>query len=1179
MKNKRLLTVLLSLTLVVTLALALVASAENRYTGDLSRARQYLGIAVEETDGSSMATTLSELGSYLSENEIDPNTDGYAEFMLAYEEQKLVCLELLLDESDEKTTARQKGDALLVIVSFIDNNGLDADVCDAADFLAELNAAKLECANAYMNSAMAESTAAKRRSALALANAFITSVKIAPAPEGAEEDPLDALNELYDESVLGCAELFLAESEGSSDPAAKSSTLTSLGGFITEFGVDLTTEEGVKLADKIDNERFACATSYLSSILATASASKKVTLLYELQSYLESYDMPESDPEASPEEDKYLAFAANYESTVVSCAQALVDALADEGDLVVGNAKETGEVDVLANGAAARMLNEFISTFPELFPEVIEVGRLTVPGAGAVNSNGDNGGNDGGSESDAPENKTQLELDIEAFYADYRVKIAAHNDAIVKNRDYLYSNALYTDRLEGAPAIVKNFNVATDKFDVSNLGYNQAQLEGYSTGDGYFTIRYLVGNTHTFPHVTVPNSSRGVVIEFDITTFGTLPGMSSENGSYAFPIAGTNGVSYFSIDANGGVTCTDVVSGDKYTRENVIGRGGWSHISLVYRPDCYMTLYVDYVEIGTYRSGSVYATQPYETYVMGSWRLGTTNAVNKEFSLDNFVLYTGTSVRDPYEEISAEQRMILMADALKAGATVSSSVAKTSYDYVSANIISFFNDGNANGVLDEGECLLSQSDALYAEMTAAIENYLDFIRADAGGSSRYTALLQKIKDDNEAEYYALIKTARDQERRPSTLSYRSALLLSAQSFLDRADVRDNITMGTKYQQAVAWRADIEAEMEIETWADEYTKAIGDFFALEQPTEIVNRYSMLCDLTATLEANADYVALLALDGYLDTYGAAYERFKNEAEAMVSDVQQISNAQQFIALMKYAASFAEDTWEANFKILDEIITTARALYNAEGKIDKYYTGFAAAEATYNKMNPYFYGALQDRHEQYLSVLLERYEASNSFSERVGICASAQSYIANNDIDGSRESLATLVEAFREHSANVRSEEAEYVEFIKGNVERFLKLVIALSAADDYNEIVELLAECDLYSQMVYVGAEGVIDGILYLDEVHERVERARAATASFKAIMAQYDDASSEAERFALLCSAAGYADGVEPEIEGAEAALAKYNSELSAMKAKIQAKNDELIGALGALGTLVGLKNH
>ena len=1176
MKKRRLLTVLSSLLMVAVLALTLVSTAEERYTGDLNRAKQYLSVAVTEANGVDMSVTLGDLGEYLRANEIDPSTEGYADFTSAYEAQKALCLGLLLDEYAEKKTLKERADAISYIVNFIDANGVDAALEGVEELLLKLEEAKLDSADDYLDAAEAEATAAQRRGVLLLLRTFITDTKVSLEPDGEEEEsPAEAFAKRYGEAVFGCAKLFFTEAQGSTDPEVKSATLISLDAYITDFAIDLSTDDCKAFADGIAAEKFVCARDYLNAILDSSDAGDKVELLYALQKYLEFYDMPESDPETpeNPEGfvDKYKEFSENYNEAVVSCAQALVDELADADGISVGSAKQ-GKVDVITNAAAFRSLNVFISVFPELFPITYAIGR---PIEHEPSSD----------DEETPDDETQLELNIKAFYKDYEEKAQAHNDAVQKNKEQLYSEAVFSDRLEGAPIFDMDFNAGRHSFSqIGNLGNNFAGVEGITyengkpVGDGYFTVRYIE-QKHTFPSITIPDSSRGVVIEFDMTTFGQLPSLGVENGSYTFPIAGSKGITYHGVDTDGGVTCTDVVTGDSYSRGGVIGQGGWTHISLVYRPDCYMTLYVDYVEIATYRTGADKGTvSVYETYEMKNWRMGSTNAVNKEFSLDNFIVYTGSSLRDPYEVLTPEQKMILMSEGLKPGTTYPNRAVKTAYDYMAENIGTYFNDTNANGVVDEGECTLSVSSPNYGAMKTAIENYLSFIMKDGSGNSRYTELMKAIKVENEAEYHSILKLAREQAKSPSTLSYRESLLLSADNFLNtlKDDLGNlNLNEGAKYLEALAWKAEIEREIDIEKRAVEYTKKVEDFFKLQETSSILDAYPEVARLTAEFAVSEAHLALMLLSGYKDSFGAAYEKFNREAGEFVSDSEQISNAEQFIALMRYAASFPEDSWEENFTLLNELITTARKLYESEGKIDKFYKDFAAAEATYNAMNPYFYSVMQNGHERYLTELLEKYRASVSFTERAGICARVEVYVSMNDIDETRPTLMALIETLREYGANVREEEVEYLEFLKSNVQPFLKLVAGLRASKDYNERAALLAECDEYAVMVDTSAEGVIEAILYLDTVREELERKWAATAAFKALMATYAEASTNAERFAALTSAAEYVGQIDARIDGAADALAVYNAALADMKAMIQAKNDELIGAYTAVGTLIG----
>jgi hypothetical protein len=201
--------------------------------------------------------------------------------------------------------------------------------------------------------------------------------------------------------------------------------------------------------------------------------------------------------------------------------------------------------------------------------------------------------------------------------------------------------------------------------------------------------------------------------------------------------------------------------------------------------------------------------------------------------------------------------------------------------------------------------------------------------------------------------------------------------------------------------------------------------------------------------------------------------------------------------------------------------------------------------------------------ERHVEYISSQLTRYDESTSYFEKYGISVKLRDYFTKNSVDISVPEIAELYAANEEHISVLLSMVDEYELLLKENAELFIEKCDELEDVEDYLTLKRLCDEARFCFFNMDVSVDGVQDAIILyeskLDFIVEMENNANAFIAEVNALCRATDDDNKLALVIRANC-ALSQADlgvpGVSEAIEEFKIAMAEYDSSIAAANSEI-----------------------
>ena len=678
-----------------------------------------------------------------------------------------------------------------------------------------------------------------------------------------------------------------------------------------------------------------------------------------------------------------------------------------------------------------------------------------------------------------------------------------------------------------------------------------------SKADGtnkYLTVRHdgeVAG--HCYVGLNVGNAPKGFVLEFDITTFGALPENASkfENGSI-LPDGATSRIYpvFFSFSGDGDIR--DLNNSAVYL-EDAIVPGEWLHVAFAFDPvEWTFTLYVENEVVATFSS----IASGYK-YIPNLIRMGSSNK-SGEFSIDNFVIYQGTQIHDKdyLDNMSDDDAFVFYCNYL-ANENNETKARKYAYNGATELLSNYYKNGE---YFTEDE-----------EIRACVDSYLSF-----DYEAIYNAYVRENLDTYKTLADALL--ALDAVRSPSNISNRKTSLESVKSFVssvtDEYSVVDIYTDPENENDEYRYYTRLVAAASANIDADDriiiFNRAMNRFatattiFAMQRHYETAN----------TIVAEGLDVAVLSgphAENYPE-FAAHYETYV-AAAAYLDAATKDYNAETIIGCMNLISEYdTEAEWQANYAYVEEYVLIVRRLLQ-ENNYNPNYIGLADALEFYEIVNEYFYHQLQLKHAGVLREMLDKYISTDSYAERMGICAYIQSYLSNNDIDEDREVIAPLLVEYNTYNDEVQGQEEVYGQILIQNSYYFMNLVNDISTRSGYNELKPLIDEAYVLYFAIDASVEGAEEAIALFDATYAEMKEIENGSELFKTAVAVLGAAETESGRYERLVNACYYIAFASDDIEGVKEARAAYTEAYNAYSAKVNSANAELVSASVAVGSV------
>ena len=669
----------------------------------------------------------------------------------------------------------------------------------------------------------------------------------------------------------------------------------------------------------------------------------------------------------------------------------------------------------------------------------------------------------------------------------------------------------------------------------------------------YLNVMFNVYGTGPFYDISVGDTSKGIVLEFDMACFDGEARASFSCVEYGLSTNARISMQLGRILSNNIETPAGVV-----LKENVFTEGEWTHIAYAYDPETLiMKVYVEYEYVGEYKLSS---SEPIKFTTLRLTTQGSSGTY-RSLALDNFTTYPGTSPRtlSMYDSMSdiekfehffeyfqssnntptnrniAYNQAKSLAESSVVAAQCADKIAElNAYDYV-GNIL-----GDARKeALNKLESLVNGIGEITTSNTQNKLASIEIIEAFVASST--------YLDKSDERYLGLMEIVSDAKVVISHLDNVKSLL----DALSRFDRATTLTSMTKHAESAIYYFDL------------CKFDVGDNYAVIANDPLVTEF-------------LDKVGSETLVEYFNSIaGRIAERTK------VENSQRIIDCVKFIQILEgydptASAADKKAFWDGNYDYIDKYILIIRSVVS-ENNYDPEYTGVGEYLEVYNEINEYFYANLQKHHVDVIKERLDQYPKTQSYIEKKGICVYIDNYLKNNDVDLENAEIAALLELHAIYGEEVESFKNEYQQLLNQNTAAFIALVDRMDANSSNFKVLEQLVN-DANENFYYSMNVDFEDEEMSL-RVNEAIEKFKAysalieetieASKQFVTVARKLKVAKTTKDIYLALVQCSEYIDnansdaydGVAEAKELYETMLAEYNASIADANVAISEAND------------------
>lgn len=792
-------------------------------------------------------------------------------------------------------------------------------------------------------------------------------------------------------------------------------------------------------------------------------------------------------------------------------------------------------------------------------------------------------------------NRVLLECSLygeEDLLAEYKTQFAelseAHDRAIAENYTKLDNGNLISDYelpiffkedWEACSVGMTGNTLGNNKWQIDLKGTkNQAGIEVDENGNRYYVHRYLDKDNIQASYVQIAfnqhnvSVEEGLVFEFDIATFGEMPGagIQIEPGGYNMPDGSrVFPANYFFADGQGNIR---VKSKDgEVLLSNAFVKGEWLHVIIVFEPNEFVyKLYVAGEYVGEF--DAKYDGQTYD-HTMLCFRLSGAKTSYGEIAYDNISIYSGTSYRQhgKFDSMTDDEKFIYYVNYLEDESKVLAS-KKTAYDFATEALSTYWAYDEATGIETYTEYAKSN-----ATLMSAVDSYLGY---------DIDALITEVKRLNLLEYIDLVNGISSIERNMDTAKDRVSAAEKVSDFLNKNNGLIDLVLDTNgngeadYAEYNIIHQRIVREAAYDGNAEQFIRYISRFESAPtlatkerhygKAKDLVNNngidISLITDETTPGRENfADLIAAYAI--YLNADSIVYQLVKeNNANKIVNCVDRLSGY------------VTEEDWLANREEMEKYIGILKPIVldrdsNGDSVYETTYEGVKDAVEYFNNAYAFFYALHQDENVEYISVKLDQVLKTEAYIEKIGYVSQIERYINANDLDYKDERIVNLLNNLDTCKAELLLREEDYGKILAQNAVYFVNIVERMRTAQTYSEQKAFFEEAAVLYYYIDESVEGAARAVEIYDEYKIELDRIAESSVIFIESVAIYKACQTEEEKYAALVECYGNAQFVEMSYEGAKEAMAEYQAAYDAYMGYVNAVNEEVTMTGNAVGSL------
>ena len=701
---------------------------------------------------------------------------------------------------------------------------------------------------------------------------------------------------------------------------------------------------------------------------------------------------------------------------------------------------------------------------------------------------------------------------------------------------------------------------------------DKTPLEDYDN-DAYY---YIVDNdngtglgfTHADPSVGTmveyfPDTARGGMYarySYGSATKNAFLGKSGIPGTIGlvieFDLTGDNGVTQFTFNRLDRTTGSaiqqnmfsiknncfiyDGPGAEKWKNKEVITPGEWTKFIFVYDPvNITLTGYIDYELVGTWSVR--YAANPNDPLVEVRFNGAV---VNTSFNIDNFMIYSGSNYRilDKYESMTitdefeyfvnymndetraptsrlqAYQKATGLLEEIKADATLAEQIKDVIEKYdatdIEKDIIGPAKLVNLEKIKEYGARLNAYEGNVTTQNYEMVQLLVDELEEFIANNSEY---IDKSNDSYKDVSASISRFKSLLDRCNNVTSFVNALENFRSAYTLAAKNKYYASVVQYYELAQLYRPEIQDEVKLDPAVIEFEAKLNE------------------GLTS------------ADEGYVDIF-AYYDKCGEELGIQ----QNRENSKRIIDCVNFITSLEgyEDTetfWQANFDYINKYTTIIRDVIRTNA-YDSSFEGVDAAIAKFRVIDVYFYAALQRDHIAFISEQLDKYAASPSYIEKLGICTYVSNYIEANDIDLTNEALASLVLKNETYLSELEIYRKDYETVLEQNTVKFINIVEEMKTQVGYKALSALKDEALLYYYEMNITEESEA-AIAVFESYSEAIRVMEENSALFIGYVNAVTKARNDAALFKALAECMPYRELASVEVDGVLNAIEIYEQEL------------------------------
>ena len=587
-----------------------------------------------------------------------------------------------------------------------------------------------------------------------------------------------------------------------------------------------------------------------------------------------------------------------------------------------------------------------------------------------------------------------------------------------------------------------------------------------------------------------------------------------------------------------------------------ISEGEWTHIIVVLNPiEFKMTIYVDYVEIGTV---DILHDKTQNKITVQNLRVGF-EKTNSSVALDNVKYYAGTAYRThgKFENMSEDEKFKYYVDFFTN--TGYESVSRyIAYNKVAAMVGSYRGVEGYESYVEAFDFFDPDTIFTAAEKANALEKLVTKMKesgADKVNTQTYNEVRQNLALVEayiaENSYY-LDQASAEYNEIKAKIANGYFEIARAEQLLKLVDTLKLFSSATTVTGMTKRAAAVEAEYEKCNFreVDNYVKASLDPAVVEFLAAVGE------DITLDMYYNQLMAERIAERQTYENSGKIVTSV-NKIKTLVENADELSE-EEFLKALKAAAT-AED----NFDYANAYMTVIRNIIKSDN-YDKSYVGLDEAIEVFNYLDGPFYEEIVQAQLKVIKGQLERYPLTTSYIDKLGVCTYVRKYIDENSVDVKDPVIAPYFTRLLAFEEELKSYEAEYESILESNTAAFIALVERMSAFVEYKDIEQLYKEAlNNYFYNMNQDSEAAKAAMAIFDAYAVIVKATEENSELFVAAAAKLSKATKTKDIYNALVECAAYVDGVDSSIDGVADALTVYNAKLAAYNAKINPVNTQI----------------